>query len=43
MLAMGMGKTRNKLLAEHYLKVAGIAAVHVDIDGAIGTQQLIPG
>jgi hypothetical protein len=33
--------SRNELLAEHYLKVAGIAAVHVDIHGAIGTEQLV--
>src|SRR6267378_30980 len=33
--------SRNELLAEHYLKVAAIAAVHVDIHGAIGTEQLV--
>ena len=30
--------TRNELLAEHYLKVAGIAAVSVDRAGAISAQ-----
>jgi hypothetical protein len=32
---------RNELLANHYLRVAGIAAVYVDADGTIGTQNIV--
>jgi hypothetical protein len=32
---------RNELLADHYLRVAGIAAVYVDADGAIGTEEVV--
>jgi hypothetical protein len=33
--------TRNELLAEHFLRVAGIAAVFVDDAGAIGTIDVV--
>jgi hypothetical protein len=33
--------SRNELLAEHYLKAAGIAAIHVDVDGAISIEELV--
>jgi hypothetical protein len=33
--------TRNELLAGHFLKAAGIAAVYVDPAGAIGTVDLV--
>ena len=36
-LAMGMGKpTRNELLAEYYLRAAGVAAVWIDAEGHVG-------
>jgi len=33
--------TRNELLADHFLKAAGIAAVYVDDAGAIGTVEVV--
>src|SRR2546430_17656715 len=33
--------TRNELLADHFLKAAGIAAVYVDDAGAIGTVDVV--
>ena len=36
-----MGKpTRNKLLAEYYLRAAGVAAVWIDANGHVGAQDL---
>jgi hypothetical protein len=40
-LAMGMGKpTRNELLAEYYLRAAGVAAVWIDAEGHVGAQDV---
>jgi hypothetical protein len=36
---MGM-PTRNKLLAENYLRAAGVAAVWIDADGHVGAQDV---
>jgi hypothetical protein len=33
--------TRNELLADHFLKAAGIAAVYVDASGAIGAVDVV--
>jgi hypothetical protein len=33
--------TRNELLAEHFLKAAGIATVYVDATGAIGAVDVV--
>jgi hypothetical protein len=33
--------SRNELLADHYLNVASIAAVYVEADGMIGTQDIV--
>jgi hypothetical protein len=33
--------TRTELLADHFLKAAGIAAVYVDEAGAIGTVSVV--
>lgn len=33
--------TRNELLADHFLKTAGIAAVYVDASGAIGAVDVV--
>ena len=33
--------TRNELLADHFLKAAGVAAVYVDDAGAIGTVDVV--
>jgi hypothetical protein len=40
-LAMGMGKpTRNELLAEYYLRAAGVAAAWIDAEGHVGAQDV---
>ncbi len=40
-LAKGMGKrTRNDILAEYYLRAAGVAAVWIDADGHVGAQDV---
>lgn len=40
-LALGMGKpTRNELLAEYYLRAAGVAAVWIDAAGHVGAQDV---
>jgi hypothetical protein len=40
-IALGMGKpTRNEILAEYYLRAAGIAAVWIDADGHVGAQDV---
>jgi hypothetical protein len=37
LLVAGMGKpTRNELLAEYYLRAAGVAAVRIDAEGHVG-------
>jgi hypothetical protein len=37
LLVAGMGKpTRNELLAEYYLRAAGVAAVWIDAEGHVG-------
>jgi hypothetical protein len=33
--------TRNELLAAHFIKVAGIAAVYADATGAIGAVDFV--
>jgi hypothetical protein len=33
--------TRSELLADHFIKAAGIAAVYVDAAGAIGTVDVV--
>jgi hypothetical protein len=36
-----MGKSfRNELLAKHYLRAAGVAAVWIDADGHVGAQDV---
>ena len=40
-LATGMGKTRNEVLADYYLKAAGIAAIAIDFSGEILTQDVV--
>jgi hypothetical protein len=40
-IALGMGKpTRNELLAEYYLRAAGVAAVWIDANGHVGAQDV---
>jgi hypothetical protein len=40
-MGMGMGKpTRNELLAEYYLRAAGVAAVWIDAAGHVGAQDV---
>jgi hypothetical protein len=40
-IALGMGKpTRNELLAEYYLRAAGVAAVWIDVGGQVGAQDV---
>jgi hypothetical protein len=40
-IALGMGKpTRNELLAEYYLRAAGVAAVWIDAAGHVGAQDV---
>src|SRR5258708_38914288 len=40
-IAVGMGKpTRNELLAEYYLRAAGVAAVWIDASGHVGAQDV---
>jgi len=40
-IASGMGKPRrNEILAECYLRAAGVAAVWIDADGHIGAQDV---
>jgi hypothetical protein len=40
-LAAGMGKpTRNELLAEYYLRAAGVAALLIDATGHVGAQDI---
>lgn len=38
-MKLGMGVDRNQQLAEYFLKAAGIAAVWIDPDGLIGSQD----
>jgi hypothetical protein len=33
--------TRTELLAHHYLKAAGVAAVYINADGVIGTLEIV--
>ena len=41
LIAAGMGKpTRNELLAEYYLRAAGVAAVWIDGEGHVGAQDV---
>jgi hypothetical protein len=41
LIAAGMGKpTRNELLAEYYLRAAGVAAVWIDAEGHVGAQDV---
>src|SRR3979411_994481 len=41
LIAVGMGKpTRNELLAEYYLRAAGVAAVWIDGAGHVGAQDV---
>jgi hypothetical protein len=41
LLVAGMGKpTRNELLAEYYLRAAGVAAVWIDAEGHVGAQDV---
>lgn len=41
LIAVGMGKpTRNEILAEYYLRAAGVAAVWIDAAGNVGAQDV---
>jgi hypothetical protein len=41
LIAAGMGKpTRNEILAEYYLRAAGVAAVWIDASGHVGAQDV---